>query len=65
MLEEVFKRAKAYELRGGHCAPCSLAAIFEDLGRMGKQIKALLPAKKFHEQFIQEYIDVSVGSDQR
>jgi hypothetical protein len=23
MLEEVFKRAKAYELRGGHCAPCT------------------------------------------
>jgi len=102
MLEEVYKRAKAYELKGGNCSQCSLSAIFEvlgvddenvvraatgfadgvglsgdghcgalsggtmaisyffgrkkeDLGRMGKQIKALLLAKKFHEQFIQEF----------
>ncbi len=102
MLEEVYKRAKAYELRGGNCSQCSLAAIFEalgvedenvvraatgfadgvgpsgdghcgalsggtmaisyffgrkkeDLGRMGKQIKALLLAKKFHEQFMKEF----------
>ena len=32
MLEEVFRRAKAYELRGGNCAQCSLSAIFEVLG---------------------------------
>ena len=32
MLEEVYKRAKAYELRGGNCAQCSLSAIFEVLG---------------------------------
>jgi hypothetical protein len=32
MLEEVFMRAKAYELKGGNCAQCSLAAIFEVLG---------------------------------
>ena len=102
MLEEVFKRAKACELRGGNCAQCSLNAIFEvlgvedenvvrsatgfadgvglsgdghcgalsggtmaisyffgrkkeDLGRMGKQIRALLLAKKFHEQFVKEF----------
>lgn len=102
MLEEVYKRAKAYELKGGNCSQCSLSAIFEvlgvddenvvraatgfadgvglsgdghcgalsggtmaisyffgrkkeDLGRMGKQIKALLLAKKFHEQFVQEF----------
>jgi C_GCAxxG_C_C family probable redox protein len=102
MLEEVFRRSKAYELKGGNCAQCSLAAIFEvlgvddenvirsatgfadgvglsgdghcgalsggtiaisyffgrkkeDLGKMGKQIKALLLAKKFHEQFISEF----------
>ena len=102
MLEEVFRRAKAYELRGGNCAQCSLSAIFEvqgvedenvvrsatgfadgvglsgdghcgalsggtmaisyffgrkkeDLGRMGKQIRALLLAKKFHEQFVKEF----------
>ena len=102
MLEEVFRRSKVYELKGGNCAQCSLAAIFEvlgvddenvirsatgfadgvglsgdghcgalsggtiaisyffgrkkeDLGKMGKQIKALLLAKKFHEQFISEF----------
>jgi C_GCAxxG_C_C family probable redox protein len=102
MLEEVYRRAKAYELAGGNCSQCSLAAIFEvlgvedenvvraatgfadgvglsgdghcgalsggtmaisyffgrkrdDLGKMGKQIKALLLAKKFHEQFISEF----------
>jgi len=102
MLEEVFKRAKAYELAGGNCAQCSLAAIFEvldvddenvvrsatgfadgvgltgdghcgalsggtiaisyffgrkkeDLGKMGKQLKALLLAKKFHERFVEEF----------
>ena len=32
MLEEVYKRAKAYELRGGNCSQCSLSAIFEVLG---------------------------------
>ncbi|HPC86530.1 MAG TPA: C-GCAxxG-C-C family protein [Smithellaceae bacterium] len=102
MLEEVYKRAKAYELRGGNCSQCSLSAIFEvlgvedenvvrsatgfadgvglsgdghcgalsggtmaisyffgrkkeDLGRMGKQIRALRLAKKFHEQFVKEF----------
>ena len=102
MLEEVYKQAKAYELRGGNCSQCSLSAIFEvlgvedenvvrsatgfadgvglsgdghcgalsggtmaisyffgrkkeDLGRMGKQIRALLLAKKFHEQFMKEF----------
>ena len=102
MLEEVYKRAKAYELKGGNCSQCSLSAIFEvlgvedenvvrsatgfadgvglsgdghcgalsggtmaisyffgrkkeDLGRMGKQIRALLLAKKFHEQFVKEF----------
>jgi C_GCAxxG_C_C family probable redox protein len=102
MLEEVFKRAKSYELRGGNCAQCSLSAIFEvldveddnvvraatgfadgvglsgdghcgalsggtmaisyffgrkkeDLARMGKQLRALLLAKKFHEQFLKEF----------
>ncbi len=102
MLDEVCKRAKAYELRGGNCAQCSLSAIFEvlgiddenvvrsatgfadgvgltgdghcgalsggtmaisyffgrkkeDLARVGKQLKALLLAKKLHEQFIAEF----------
>ncbi len=102
MLEEVYKRAKAYELKGGNCSQCSLSAIFEvlgvedenvvrsatgfadgvglsgdghcgalsggtmaisyffgrkkeDLGRMGKQIRALLLAKNFHEQFVKEF----------
>lgn len=102
MLEEVYKRAKAYELRGGNCSQCSLSAIFEvlgvedenvvrsatgfadgvglsgdghcgalsggtmaisyffgrkkeDLGRMGKQIRALLLSKKFQEQFVAEF----------
>ena len=102
MLEEVFKRAKAYELRGGNCAQCSLAAILEvlgvdddnvvraatgfadgvglsgdghcgalsggtmaisyffgrkkeDLARMGKQLRALMLANKFHEQFVKEF----------
>ena len=102
MLEEVYKRAKAYELRGGNCSQCSLSAIFEvlgvedenvvrsatgfadgvglsgdghcgalsggtmaisyffgrkkeDLGRMGKQIRALLLSKKFQEQFFAEF----------
>jgi C_GCAxxG_C_C family probable redox protein len=102
ILEDVYNKAKAYELKGGNCAQCSLAAIFEvlgvddenviraatgfahgvglsgdghcgalsggtiaisyffgrkkeDLGKMGKQIKALLLAKKFHEQFISEF----------
>ena len=102
MLDEVYKRAKAYELRGGNCAQCSLAAIFEvlcvddenviraatgfadgvgltgdghcgalsggtiaisyffgrkkeDMAKVGKQLKALLLVKKFHEQFIAEF----------
>jgi C_GCAxxG_C_C family probable redox protein len=102
MLEEVYKRAKAYELRGGNCAQCTLAAIFEvldvddenvvraatgfadgvgltgdghcgalsggtlaisyffgrkkeDMAKVGKQLKALLLAKKFHEQFVAEF----------
>mgnify|MGYP001185067141 CR=1 FL=1 len=102
MLEEVYKRAKAYELRGGNCAQCSLSAIFEvlgvddenvvraatgfadgvgltgdghcgalsggtmaisyffgrkkeDLAKMGKQLKGLLLAKKFHEAFVREF----------
>jgi len=102
MLEEVYNRAKSYELKGGNCAQCSLAAIFEvlgindenvvraatgfadgvglsgdghcgalsggtlaisycfgrkqaDLGRMGKQIRALLLTKKFYERFVQEF----------
>jgi len=32
MLGEVYKRAKAYELRGGNCSQCVLSAIFEVLG---------------------------------
>lgn len=102
MLEEVYKKAKACELKGGNCAQCSIAAIFdvldvedenviraatgladgvgltgdghcgalsggtiaisyffgrkkEDLAKMGKQIRALLLAKKFHEQFVAEF----------
>ncbi len=102
MLEDVYNKAKAYELKGGNCAQCSLTAIFEvlgvddenviraatgfadgvglsgdghcgalsggtiaisyffgrkkeDLGKMGKQIKALLLAKILHEQFIEEF----------
>ncbi len=102
MLEDVYKKAKAYELRGGNCSQCSLAAIFEvlgvddenvvraatgfadgvgltgdghcgalsggtmaisyffgrkkeDLAKMGKQLKALLLAKKFQEQFVAEF----------
>lgn len=102
MLEDVYKKAKAYELRGGNCAQCSLAAVFEalgvddenvvraatgfadgvglsgeghcgalsggtmaigyffgrkkeDLAKMGKQIQALLLAKKFQEQFVAEF----------
>ena len=102
MLEAVYQKAKACELKGGNCAQCSIAAIFdvlgvedenviraatgladgvglsgdghcgalsggtiaisyffgrkkEDLGRMGKQIKALLLSKKFHDQFVEEF----------
>jgi len=102
MLEAVYQKTKAYELQGGNCAQCSIAAIFEvlgvedenviraatgladgvglsgdghcgalsggtmaisyffgrkkeDLGRMGKQIRALLLAKKFYEQFVAEF----------
>ena len=102
MLEDVYNKAKAYELKGGNCAQCSLVSIFEvlgvddenviraatgfadgvglsgdghcgalsggtiaisyffgrkkeDLGKMGKQIKALLLAKILHEQFIEEF----------
>lgn len=102
MLGEVYKRAKAYELGGGNCSQCSLAAIFEvlgvdddnvvraatgfadgvgltgdghcgalsggtiaisyffgrkkeDMAKVGKQLKALLLVKKFHEQFIAEF----------
>ncbi|MRR16197.1 MAG: C_GCAxxG_C_C family protein [Deltaproteobacteria bacterium] len=102
MLDEVYKRAKAYELRGGNCAQCSLSAILEvlgvddeavvraatgfadgvgltgdghcgalsggtmaisyffgrkkeDMARVGKQLKALLLSKQFHEQFIAEF----------
>jgi len=102
MLKEVYDKAKAYELKGGNCAQCSLAAIFEvlgvedegvfraatgmadgvglsgdghcgalsggtmaisyffgrskeDIGRMGKQIKALLLAKKLHAEFVEEF----------
>jgi len=102
MLEAVYQKAKASELKGGNCAQCSIAAIFdvlgvedenviraatgladgvglsgdghcgalsggtmaisyffgrskEDLGRLGKQLRALLLAKKFHEQFVKEF----------
>lgn len=102
MLKDVYDKAKACELKGGNCAQCSIAAIFEvlgvedenvisaatgladgvgltgdghcgalsggviaisyffgrkkeDLGRMGKQIKALLLAKKFHDEFVEEF----------
>jgi C_GCAxxG_C_C family probable redox protein len=102
MLEEVYNKAKAYELKGGNCAQCSIAAIFEvlgvedegvfmaatgmadgvglsgdghcgalsggtmaisyffgrkkeDMSRMGKQIKALLLAKKLHAEFVKEF----------
>jgi len=102
MLEAVYQKAKACELKGGNCAQCSIAAIFdvlgvtdenviraatgladgvgltgdghcgalsggtiaisyffgrkkEDLARMGKQLRALLLAKKFHEQFVAEF----------
>lgn len=48
----------------GHCGALSggtmaISYFFgrkkEDLGRMGKQIRALLLAKKFHEQFVKEF----------
>ncbi|OGP88155.1 MAG: hypothetical protein A2031_01020 [Deltaproteobacteria bacterium RBG_19FT_COMBO_43_11] len=102
MLEEVYNKAKAYELKGGNCAQCSIAAIFEvlgvedegvfraatgladgvglsgdghcgalsggtiaisyffgrkkeDMSRMGKQLRALLLAKKFHAEFVKEF----------
>ena len=102
MLEEVYDKAKACELKGGNCAQCSIAAIFdvlgvedenviraatgladgvglsgdghcgalsggtiaisyffgrkkEDMSRMGKQLKALLLAKKFHDEFVEEF----------
>jgi C_GCAxxG_C_C family probable redox protein len=102
MLKEVYDKAKAYELKGGNCAQCSLAAIFEvlgvedegvfraatgmadgvglsgdghcgalsggtmaisyffgrkkeDMSRMGKQLKALLLAKKLHAEFVKEF----------
>lgn len=102
MLKEVYGKAKACELKGGNCAQCSIAAIFEvlgvedesviraatgladgvglsgdghcgalsggtiaisyffgrkkeDIGRMGKQIKALLLAKKFQAEFVEEF----------
>ena len=102
MLQDVYKRAKAYELAGGNCAQCSLSAIFEvlgvdeanvvraatgfadgvglsgdghcgalsggtmaisyffgrkkeDLGKVGKQMKALILARKLHEQFVRAF----------
>ena len=102
MFKEVYEKAKAYELKGGNCAQCSLAAIFEvlgvedegvfraatgmadgvglsgdghcgalsggtmaisyffgrkkeDMSRMGKQLKALLLAKKLHAEFVKEF----------
>ncbi len=102
MLEEVYGRAKAYELKSGNCAQCTIAAIFEilgvedegvfkaatgmadgvgltgdghcgalsggtmaisyffgrskdDFGRMGKQLKALMLAKKLHDEFVEEF----------
>ncbi len=102
MLEAVYAKAKACELKGGNCAQCSIAAIFdvmgvedenviraatgladgvgltgdghcgalsggtiaisyffgrskEDLGRLGKQLRALLLAKKFQEKFVAEF----------
>jgi C_GCAxxG_C_C family probable redox protein len=102
MFEEVYNKAKAYELKGGNCAQCSIAAIFEmlgvedegvfraatgladgvglsgdghcgalsggtmaisyffgrkkeDMSRIGKQLRALLLAKKFHAEFVKEF----------
>jgi C_GCAxxG_C_C family probable redox protein len=102
MLKEVYDKAKSYELKGGNCAQCTIAAIFEvlrvedegvvkaatgladgvglsgdghcgalsggtmaisyffgrnrqDLARMGKQIKALLLAKKLHTEFVEKF----------
>jgi C_GCAxxG_C_C family probable redox protein len=102
MLKEVYDKAKSYELKGGNCAQCTIAAIFEilgvedegvfraatgmadgvglsgdghcgalsggtmaisyffgrnreDIGRMGKQIKALLLAKKLHAEFVEKF----------
>lgn len=102
MLQEVYEKAKAYELKGGNCAQCSIAAIFEvlgvndenviraatgladgvglsgdghcgalsggtiaisyffgrkkeDMARMGKNLKALLLAKKLHAEFVKEF----------
>lgn len=102
MLQKVYEKAKTCELKGGNCAQCSIAAIFEVLGvedenviraatgladgvglsgdghcgalsggtiaisyffgrkkedmhRMGKQIRALLLAKKFYAEFVEEF----------
>ena len=102
MLKEVYDKAKGYELKGGNCAQCTIAAIFEilevedegvikaatgmadgvgltgdghcgalsggtmaisyffgrskeDLGRMGKQIKALMLSKKLHDEFVEKF----------
>ena len=32
ILEKVYETAKAYELKNGNCAQCTIAAIFEILG---------------------------------
>lgn len=102
MQKEVYDKAKAYELKNGNCAQCTIAAIFEimgvedagvfkaatgmadgvgltgdghcgalsggtmaisyffgrnkeDFGRMGKQLKALLLAKKLYDEFMGEF----------
>lgn len=102
MLEEVYNRAKGYELKSGNCAQCVIASIFEvlavddagifkaatgmadgvgltgdghcgalsggtmaisyffgrskeDFGKVGKQMKALVLAKKLHDEFVREF----------
>jgi hypothetical protein len=35
ILGKVYETAKAYELKCGGCAQCTIAAIFDDPGRRG------------------------------
>jgi C_GCAxxG_C_C family probable redox protein len=102
ILEKVYETAKAYELKSGGCAQCTIAAIFdvlgveddgvfkaatgmadgvgltgdghcgalsggtmaisyffgrnrENFGNVMKQVKALLLAKKLHDEFVKKY----------
>ena len=102
ILKKVYESAKAYELKSGGCAQCTVAAIFEilgvedegvfkaatgmadgvgltgdghcgalsggtmaigyffgrskeDFGKVGKQIKTFILAKKLHDEFVEKF----------